>query len=148
MSREEGGAFQSFLPEAQDPVIAGVALQSLGALRAAIDRCNLFAPHVLLWLPTRFRIPAFARLLAVLHFGDKIPLEFLHRAAGFVHEPVEVSGHVGGLLGPKMTRKRSPTITISCIPMPNTRLETSLTGAGSTTSLLAFGSLRLGAVAA
>src|SRR5918998_2546021 len=99
MSREEGGALQSSLPEAQDPVIAGVALQSLGALRAAIDRCNLFAPHVLLWLPTRFRLPAFARLLAVLHFGDKILLEILHRAAGVVHEPVAVPGPVGGLVG-------------------------------------------------
>src|SRR5918998_4004914 len=97
MSREEGGAFQSSLPEAQDLVIAGVALQSLGALRAAIDRCNLFAPHVLLWLPTRFRVPAFARLLAVLHFGDKILLEILYRAAGFVYETVEVSGQFGGV---------------------------------------------------
>ena len=37
-----------------------VALELFGALRAAFDRCNPFAFHVLFWVPTRFLIPALA----------------------------------------------------------------------------------------
>jgi len=79
-----------------------VALELFGALRAAFDRCNLFVPHVLFWFLTRFRIPAFAKLLAVLFFGvfgDEILLQLLHRAAGVADEPSDVSGHAGKVFG-------------------------------------------------
>jgi hypothetical protein len=78
------------------------ALGSFGALRAAFDRCNPFAPYVLFWLPTRFRIPASAKLLAALFFGvcgDEILLELLYRAASVADEPADVSGHARKVFG-------------------------------------------------
>lgn len=80
----------------------------LGVWRAPGDRCNLFAPNVLLWLPAHFWAPTFVRLPAALLFVDEILFELLHRAARYVDEPAEVSGHVGQLAGTEDDQEEEP----------------------------------------
>src|SRR3712207_5349387 len=76
------------LPQAHDPVIAGVALEFLVAFHAPVDRRLLFEPNGLLEVPILFCTPKLlSRLPIAVLFGDKILLELLCRATGFVDEP-------------------------------------------------------------
>ena len=47
-SERKGREYRESLPQAHEPVIASLALELLGALRAPGDHCNLFTPDVLL----------------------------------------------------------------------------------------------------
>jgi hypothetical protein len=97
--RKERGCCTSFLITRSGPAAA-----LLGAPVAALDRRDLFA----LESPALFRLTSFSGLLAIVLFDHELILEPLHRAASFVHETAEISGHLRELAGTEDDQEKEP----------------------------------------